>query len=895
MSSIVYVTDAGRAALESGTVISTQFKLGDGYGYDPSELDTDIRGSVVFSGVPLNPVIVSSQIYRYTVLLPFTLNVTFGEVALFLQTGDLFALAVFPQTITASPNPLDSDGISGNIDLFVRSDGTAFVDLNSGTAFAEASSINVLPPPDSTDAKFYVVPDPSAPHLPLLAYRKDVLWSYEGYTLIHDGVTITGALNSVHFIGMPSIPARAIVEFKTGSLTGISRVVSTLTVSEGNTTVYFDAPLTTAPAEGDQFMLFAAPEVSVTLGGILADGSVPFTGDQSLGDHRLTHVGDAVVDDDAANKAYVDNAIASAPINITGDLDLDVNRIINLDDPVNAGDAVNLGYAENNFLKLDGTNAPTDALNIGNSRLTNVGTPSADTDAVTKEYVDDIFLRHDGTVELSGDLSAGNHRITNLATPSSASDAISKGYVDGLIVGMAPREPVRVVADANVSLSTPGATLDTVALSNGDRILLTNQTTPTENGVWVWSSAVAPLVRAADMNTGTITPGAFLWAVEGSVYADSLWVLITQAPMTIGATELSFYRFGSNFANGLIRADGTVPFFGHQSMAGYRLTNLGPPVSNDDAATKSYVNQFALHVDGGNTPTTTMNWGAQRLSNLGSPVAPGDAVNRAYVDGLFDAAWSLDGTNLPTADQSLNNNKITDLAEPTGSADAATKGYADGTRVPRVYTNATATGSIEIDWTLYEVVDITMVGDVSLTLSNSVDGKAIQFRIKQDGTGNHTLAFNDTLRYSDEYPSLLLSTTANASNQFVIVYNDDTSSYQVVSTVVNSAATPGYVWNGTSRIYTVVSSDGAGTSTPVSMPRGPKLWKSVLTGSGVTLDADVEVSSNGSTWYVLATFESTETGTEYFSSIEDWAYYRTVIRTVEGAGVNWALTASTGD
>lgn len=895
MSSIVFVTEAGAEALQNSAAISTQFKLGSSFGYDPGEADDDIRGTQVFSGVPLNPVIVSPQIYRYSILLPSSLDEDFGEIALFLQSGDLFALAVFPQSISIAPNTLDSSGIVGSIDLFVRSDGTAFVDLNNGTSFAEAPSVSTLPPPQSTDAKFYVVPDPSALHVPLLVYRKNVLWNYEGYILMHEGVVLSATLGSVTILGAPSIPAHAILEFKTGTLTGVSRVVTDLAVAEGNTTVFFDAPLTYASSVGDEIMLFSSPEVNVTIGGLLADGSVPFTGDQSLGDHRLTHVGEPVQSDDAATKGYVDTAIANAPVNITGNLDLESHRIINLGAPTANGDAVRKDYVDSGFLKLDGTNVPSDDLNIGMNRLTNVASPTAGDDAVTKDYADSAFLRQDGTVGLSGNLSAGNHRVTNLGAPVASGDAVPKSYVEGLLGGMAPRVPVRAVADSNVSLSAPGATIDSAPLSNGDRVLLTNQNDPTENGVWVWSGTSTPLVRASDMTTGTISPGAFLWSEEGTEYADSLWVLITAAPITIGVTALSFYRFGTNFANGLIRADGTVAFFGNQSMAGYRLTNLGAPSGNDDAATKGYVNSFALHVDGGNTPTTTMNWGGQRLSNLGTPTASNDATTKSYVDSQVGTAWLLDGSALPSADQSLNNHKLTSVASPTQGTDAATKNYVDGLRVPRTYVNAAAVGSIDIDWAAYEVVDLTLAGTTTLTLSNPIDGKSVLFRVKQDGVGGRLFTINDTLRYSDECPALLLSADPDYSGFFQLTYFDDVSEYQVTLTGSQVAATPGYSWNGTSRTYTVVSTNTAGTSSSVSLPKGPKMWKSSLTGESVELDADVEVSDDDVTYHTLATVQSSVEAVEYFNSMEAWLYHRVTIRTLTGTAVNWALTVTTGD
>ncbi len=116
------------------------------------------------------------------------------------------------------------------------------------------------------------------------------------------------------------------------------------------------------------------------------------------------------------------------------------------------------------------------------------------------------------TVDFNG------QRISNLAAPINGSDVVTKSYADGLRAGITGiKDPVRVAATANVSVTVPTATIDGVTLSANDRVLLTNQSTTTENGIYVWNSASTPLTRAQDADgTGEVLDGTIVAVAEGT-------------------------------------------------------------------------------------------------------------------------------------------------------------------------------------------------------------------------------------------------------------------------------------------------------------------------------------------------------------------------------------------
>lgn len=138
----------------------------------------------------------------------------------------------------------------------------------------------------------------------------------------------------------------------------------------------------------------------------------------------------------------------------------------------------------------------------------------------------------------TGDLSIGTHKLTNVTDPGSAQDAATKNYVDtalsGLTSGQVTKGAVVVAASSNVSLSSPGGTVDGVTMSNPMTILLTAQTTGSQNGPYVWTGASTALTRATNWNTsGQAVLGSY-WVVEQGTHADAYALLTNDTALTLG-------------------------------------------------------------------------------------------------------------------------------------------------------------------------------------------------------------------------------------------------------------------------------------------------------------------------------------------------------------------------
>lgn len=138
-------------------------------------------------------------------------------------------------------------------------------------------------------------------------------------------------------------------------------------------------------------------------------------------------------------------------------------------------------------------------------------------------------------------INLNSQKITNLAEPTSATDAATKGYVDNAVVGIDWKSSVRAATTGNITLSGT-QTVDGVSLIAGDRVLVKNQTTGSQNGVYVVSAS--GWSRSSDADTSAEFTSAFaVFVEEGTTNADSGWVLTTDGPITLGTTALAFTQF----------------------------------------------------------------------------------------------------------------------------------------------------------------------------------------------------------------------------------------------------------------------------------------------------------------------------------------------------------------
>lgn len=148
-------------------------------------------------------------------------------------------------------------------------------------------------------------------------------------------------------------------------------------------------------------------------------------------------------------------------------------------------------------------------------------------------------------------LDLASQKIANLASPSAASDAANKSYVDNVVAGLQWKLAVRAATTASGTLGSAyanGQVVDGVTLVTGDRILVKDQSTGSENGIYVVQASGAP-VRATDADgAGELVANATVFVSEGTVNADKAFTCTTNGVITVGSTATVWAQFGGGQA-----------------------------------------------------------------------------------------------------------------------------------------------------------------------------------------------------------------------------------------------------------------------------------------------------------------------------------------------------------
>ena len=150
-------------------------------------------------------------------------------------------------------------------------------------------------------------------------------------------------------------------------------------------------------------------------------------------------------------------------------------------------------------------------------------------------------------IETTDDVLGGADGISNLQAKQLANRTLYlKGALDSALELLDAKQSVRVATTANIVLSGV-QTIDGVLLFAGDRVLVKNQTLPVDNGIYV--VAVGAWARAADANVSAeVTPGMATFVEEGATLGNTRWQLVTDAPITLGATVLTFQDITQGYA-----------------------------------------------------------------------------------------------------------------------------------------------------------------------------------------------------------------------------------------------------------------------------------------------------------------------------------------------------------
>ena len=311
------------------------------------------------------------------------------------------------------------------------------------------------------------------------------------------------------------------------------------------------------------------------------------------------------------------------------------------------------------------------------------------------------------------------------------------------------KQTARAVTTSNVTLSGGApATVDGVSLALRDRILVTGQSTGSENGIYyvttVGAGSNGTWARSLDADTtGEVSAGMIIMVTEGTTYADTQWKLTTDDPITIGTTSLTFVRNGN-------AAYGTFAVSGEDSIVADTIGDTLTIVAGTNLALTTNASTDTLTITPSLTPsltsvTATGNITGGNITTGGDVDATGN-ITAASFAGSGALLSALNGSNITTGTVAAA--RVATLNQNTtgtagGLSSAVTVSLTGAVTGSATFTNAGDTASIST--TATSDPTITLTGDVtgSGTMTNLGDVSfattiaANSVALGTDTTGNY--------------------------------------------------------------------------------------------------------------------------------------------------------------
>tara|TARA_B100001094_G_scaffold332921_1_gene407331 strand:+ start:3744 stop:8486 length:4743 start_codon:yes stop_codon:yes gene_type:complete len=429
----------------------------------------------------------------------------------------------------------------------------------------------------------------------------------------------------------------------------------------------------------------------------------------------------------------------------------------------------------------------------------------------------------------AGDLSLidEDNMSTNSATRPPSQQSV-KAYVDGVASGLDVKLSVRIATTANGTLSSAfanGQTVDGVSLSTGDRILLKNQSTGSQNGIYTVNSSGAP-TRATDFDQNSeVTGGAFTFVEEGTVNANLGFVLTNTGSITLGSTALTFSQFSG----------------AGQVTAGTGLTKSGNTINADDASTSAKgIASFASADFAVSSGAVTIKSGGVSSTQLAGSIANAKLSNSSFTlsDGSNTQAVALGDTLTVTAGEGIDatvsaTDTLTIAAEEATTSNKGVASFSDTFF-------AVSSGAVSLD---AAQTGITSVVNAALEIGRDADnrikfGTDNQIIFEVDGGDNVIFKTSGEIEASSldisgsadidgtlEVPIIKnLDHISASSNQAVVTIAVTVASKTTAHRYHSTGSSSGYVMNGVEgplltltpgRTYKFDQSDGTNNGHPL--------------------------------------------------------------------------------
>jgi hypothetical protein len=351
---------------------------------------------------------------------------------------------------------------------------------------------------------------------------------------------------------------------------------------------------------------------------------------------------------------------------------------------------------------------------------------NASTNSVSIDIINRNFINSSGVIVGSYNGAV----MQSFVTPVNDTDVANKAYVDSMASGLKWKTAVVAATTSNITLSGL-QTIDGVALSAGDRVLVKNQTNQTENGIY--EASATGWTRSADSDTGAEILNSAMLVSGGTTNAGSQWTCSNTGTITIGTTNITYTQISG----------GSAAYY-----AGTGLTLSGNTFNiTTNGVTNNLIRQSAAVSVIGNSTNATAN-----VADI-SAGADNQLLLRRSNSLVFG---TLVASDIPALDMS----KIT-----TGNLSVSRlTGYNDYTTASLVYTVNTVAPSL---------------GNVTLTTDNVAEGTTNKYysdslvnantnvinAITAFGWGNHaTAGYIKNSNYYTSQATLTLTSSGSAQS-----------------------------------------------------------------------------------------------------------------------------------
>ena len=421
----------------------------------------------------------------------------------------------------------------------------------------------------------------------------------------------------------------------------------------------------------------------------------------------------------------------------------------------------------------------------------------------------------------------GGQRITGVGSPTAGTDAANKDYVDLAIQGLDPKQSVKAATTANLTATfsagvlTNSGTLaalviDGIALAATNRVLVKDQTTTAQNGIYTVTNAGSAsvawvLTRADDMSVWSEVSNAFVFVEQGTTNSDNGFLCTSDTSGTLNTTAISWAQFTG----------------AGQTTAGAGLTKTGNQL--DVVGTTGRIVANADSIDLATTGITAGTYKSVTIDAYGRATAGTNPTTLAGY-GITDAAGSGHNHSLDSlSNTTITSNSAGEILKWSGTA-WINNTLAEAGIQPAI--SAGTTGQVWRGDKTWVTLDLTYLPDASIKKS-----------VRAATTANLTATFlAGVLTNSGALAALVIDGITLAANDRVLVKNQTATAQNGIYTVTN-AGTASVAWVLTRVADADSSSEIAGATVNVD---------SGTANGGLRFDTDFKttdtINTTGMSW-----------------------------------------------